>query len=500
MRRAELMFSSTAYEAFYQFLGLALHAQFVKIITSQKIFLLLLLLLFGVIFFFTCVRFFSRYMPDTVVAKKTVPLSAFFKITACLFLGISLLKAQSHAPVKKFNQNSWHTNDYIKKKIPGVAADYEVSFIFDLLMRSGEEVSRFLNVVIDSMFKKTNSQLGAPNFFYKAIMLSAAETIEDPKLRSLIRLYQNQCFEKALPFIEQDSKTDLWDRFFRNHQDIDEEFKRYKISGAGGAGTMTCFDLKEKMRTHMVAYYQSKKGIEEKEVGKHASSEILGSKTLANMWISHWLINEQNEKHEGSLGMEKGSELPGVAGTVARYGGRLSKFDGLIHLLGLGELSGVGTAVARAEEFSNDLSRAPHIAGFVKMILIAVFPFLVFFVVAGRWKVLVYWYLIYFSVLLWAPTWTLFYHIMTNIALSADVMSAFGRLHDGVSLYSANLITSRLYKMYSVYSWLQILIGPVPTAFLAYTFAPMLRDKQEERAPEIVEQAKNVGGAAARIL
>jgi hypothetical protein len=69
-----------------------------------------------------------------------------------------------------------------------------------------------------------------------------------------------------------------------------------------------------------------------------------------------------------------------------------------------------------------------------------------------------------------------------------------------VSLYSASLITSRLYKMYSIYSWLQILLGPIPTAFLAYTFAPMLRDTSSERAPEAIEDVKSVGKKAAGML
>ena len=89
---------------------------------------------------------------------------------------------------------------------------------------------------------------------------------------------------------------------------------------------------------------------------------------------------------------------------------------------------------------------------------------------------------------------------MTNIALSADVLESFGKLHDMVSLYSATLITSRLYKMYSIYSWLQLLVGPLPTAFLAYVFSPMLRDGSSERAPEAVEDVKNIGTKAAGAL
>jgi hypothetical protein len=54
-------------------------------------------------------------------------------------------------------------------------------------------------------------------------------------------------------------------------------------------------------------------------------------------------------------------------------------------------------------------------------------------------------------------------------------------------------------KMYSVYSWLQILLGPLPTAMLAYIFAPMLRDTSAEQAPPAVEEIKNLGERIAAI-
>lgn len=147
----------------------------------------------------------------------------------------------------------------------------------------------------------------------------------------------------------------------------------------------------------------------------------------------------------------------------------------------------------RAEKFGELLSRAAHVAGFTKMLMIAIFPWLIFFVVAGRWKVLIYWFALFTSVSLWAPIWTLLYHIVTNIALSAEVMEAFGRLHDNVSLYSSQLITSRIYKMYSVYSWLQIILGPIPTVILAHQLAPLLRDTEQEHAPEGIKEITAVG-------
>jgi hypothetical protein len=47
---------------------------------------------------------------------------------------------------------------------------------------------------------------------------------------------------------------------------------------------------------------------------------------------------------------------------------------------------------------------------------------------------------------------------------------------------------------------LQLLVGPLPTAFLAYVFSPMLRDSGSERAPEAIEDVKNAGKKAAALM
>ena len=64
------MFSNTAYEALYQYLGLELHAQFIQAITSEVFFKAVVLIIFGVIFLITTIKFFSRYMPNTLVSKS----------------------------------------------------------------------------------------------------------------------------------------------------------------------------------------------------------------------------------------------------------------------------------------------------------------------------------------------------------------------------------------------------------------------------------------------
>lgn len=478
------MFSNTAYEALYQYLGLSLHGAFIKVITSHQVFMGVVLLVFGVMFFLTALKFFSRYMPGALVKRQSIPLSSFFRIVLCLFLGMALLKVGSETGVKKFDQTSWHTNSYIQAKLPRTEGRYEVSFVFDLLSRSAEELSRFASRIVDSLFSVTNSETQAPSFFYKAVMFAGSQTVTDSDLRNKIAFYTEECFEKAIPLAEQNHLSDFLDRLWATSSDMDRIYRDIPVKLATGE-EMTCLEVKNEVREHLKQYANDKSAKMITHLETHNGYRPL-TDTYANFVASNVLVNHYLDGHEAPLGIHKGSQVAGTAGRVFQYLNRLFSWDGLLGLFGQGDLYGAALTAKRSQEFSENLQRAPHVAGFVKMVLIFIFPWLVFFVVAGRWKVLIYWYALYISVLLWTPIWTLFYHIMTSLALSTETMTAFGKLTEGVSLYSAQLITSRMYHFYSVYSWVQLLIGPGPTMLLAWHFLPLLRDSESESAPEFI--------------
>lgn len=96
-----------------------------------------------------------------------------------------------------------------------------------------------------------------------------------------------------------------------------------------------------------------------------------------------------------------------------------------------------------------------------------------------------------------APT-LLLYHVMTSIALSADTMEAFGKLNDGISLYSAQLISSRMYHLFAVYTWLQLLTGTAFTGMLLYFIRPALSDTEGNSAPDVVDGATKVASGATK--
>lgn len=482
------MYSNTAYEALFTYIGLKLHSTSIDIITSHEVFAGLILFIFGVMFFFTSARFFSRYMPGFLIKRRSVPLSQFFRIIACLILGIALLNIESTTSVKRFDNISWHQNQYITKKLPGVESVYRVSFIYDILSTSAEEIARYAGKIVDSLFAKGNSQLNAPNFFFKAIQWSAAATIEDTDLRDEISFYTDECFDKVLPLIESRFNDTKFSALFNRFGQVDSELSQIPLSLPSGR-PQSCLELKLDVRAKLLDYARAKVG----DIRSATPPNFLGARILTdpaqlNLYASKALVNHYLSQRESSFGIAKGSQVPGTAARITQYLSRLFSGGGLASLLGQ---EGAFLAGKRSLEFSENLQRAPHVAGFVKMVLIMIFPWLIFLVVAGRWKVLIYWFSVYLSVLLWTPIWTLFYHIITNIALSAEVMQSFGKLSDGISLYSSMIVTSRINYLYSVYSWIQLIIGPGPTLFLAWYLMPLLRDSEVEQTPEFVDSVKS---------
>ncbi len=493
------MFASTAYEAYYTYIGIYLHEASIKIITSQEFFIAILVLILGVSFLLGSWRYFSKYMPGLFGRGRTVSITFFFKILACFLIGMSLLKVDSSSHVRNFQRMSWHTNPYINSRFPSVDDSYRVSFVFDLLTRSAEEIARFASIVVDRLFAKTNSQLEAPAAFYKAVLYAGSQTIDDPGLRDKIDVYTDSCFDKVLPLLGQAKTEGRIDEFFKNNGVVDRELEHIPIQLEDGK-KITCLNLKEEVRTHLWAYAEEK--------GAKFSTQYRGKYFLPlrqitaedqrNLIASGALVNHYLSKTEDSMGTQEGAKVEGKLASFLLGWSRFWSFDGFLSFLGQGDQVGAVLTSQRAEKFSEYLQRAPHLKGLVQLFLIAIFPWLVFLVVAGRWRVLIAWFGVYVSVLLWTPIWTLMYHLMTSIALSTELMREFGKISDGVSLYSSSFITAKLYQFYSIYSWVQLIVGPLPTMILGYgLFSSFIKDSQGEEAPSVVTATKDVGMAAA---
>jgi hypothetical protein len=405
----------------------------------------------------------------------------------------------SYTSVKQFDGRSWHSNSYIKRKVSDLKPEYKVSFLFDLLSRTAEEISALVGHLVDRIFKTTHSQLEAPNFFFKAIMVAGTATIDDQDLKSRIQFYVDECLDRVLPSIAESQKNDRLDWFFGNKPSFDDILREFIVPVPQGPPA-TCLQVKNDVRSRLFQYSRSK--------GDHFTSQIQNTMSGGPLQITEWenlqassyLMNYFYNQREGFMGLQKGALPPSGSARIFQYLSRFFSWDTLVSVFS-GSTKGHGAALAseRAQEFSDNLSRAPHVAGAIKMVLIFIFPWLVFLIVAGYWKALVYWFLLYLSVLLWTPAWALFYHIMVNISLSADQLEAFGKLSDGISLYSAALITQRMNYLFSVFSWIQLLVGVTLSGGLLFFMKPLLSDSQPDHAPDFIEDAGKAGSTASKI-
>lgn len=497
------MFSNTAYEALYQLIGLSLHAKFIELITGETFFKGLILMIFGTIFFFTILKFISRYLPGSLIERKQVPLSRFIKVVACLFLGLAILRVGSNAEVLDFQGKNWADNSYVKANGGPTESQYRVSVVFSVMSRTAEELTGLLARVIDGIFAKGTSQLTAPNMFYKAIMYAGTSTIEDPSLRDQLRFYTDECFTKVIPSLGELKNRAAVDGLFQARREIDRELADVGID-LGEGKTTNCLEVKEStvQKLNDYAYVQTK-GLADRLPWEASVVYAYGGKLdpgyFKNYVASQALASFYADKSEGRLGIHRGAEVFGKTGYSFQVLGQIFSWDGILGILGMRDLQGASESAKRSQEFSEHLARAPHVAGFIRMLLVAIFPWLMFFVVAGKWRVLMVWFWIYFSVLLWTPLWTLLYHIMLGISMSSDTMAAFGEMSDGISMYSASVVSHRMYYMFSIYSWLQILVATMTTGSVFMFLKPLLGERTEESAPEFLGTAQGVASTGVEL-
>lgn len=488
------MYANTAYEALYQLMGLQFQEQITDWITSQVIFRAVILVIFAVSLFMFLVHFASRYIPFAIPARRA-PLSHLIFLIFCLFLGISLLKVGSGMTSQLMVGGSWAKNQYVVSIRKDMKDQYRVSFIFKLLSSSAEELARGLGFIIDSTFSQTNPQMTAPNFFYKAMLGAAADTIDDPNLKNAVQFYTDECLSKALPQFNPDTDSNFLDQYFSRNSEADRKLALVQVQSGGMGPAQNCLDLKNYLNQSLTEYAKARSSVYEQVTLQGNGGDHLwrGFGSNYENWLtSSLLVNHYLSQHEGTLGLEKGTELPGTGGRIIQFINRAFSIDGVLSLLGKRNLKGASVAAARSQELSDHLARAPHVAGFLKMLLVGFFPVLVFFMAAGKWKPLIWWWLTYLSICLWTPIWALLYHVITSLTLNLEVMESFGKLSDGVSLYAASLISSRLYQAFAVYSYLQLIIGPLFTGVLLTSMRPMLRDTESDSLPDGVGTATGI--------
>lgn len=503
------MFEYTGYEAFYSYIGLYLHQESLVIIKGS-LFKSILLFIFAIGLFLSIWAAISKHTPWFIPLRNRSGARGFFKSIIFFVMALSLLSIENRKEIyKPNNKELWNKNSYViqKARATGInPSSYNVSSIFSIMTTAAEEVALYINKRIDHLFTKSNGEIQPPGAFYKAVLYAGTRSIENKDLTRSVDLYNDKCIEAVIPFISNSIKeretSDLFSYFFKkDDSEINKELEDTlsEIHVQSSEKNYTCLHLKNQISSKIAKEATKVSGFKNLDIinnTKYAALNMAKDNSfIKNFAASSILLNYYKQKHNDVLGVNKSARTGSSFANFLISWDKAFSYDGLMNLVGMEEHVGAQLVAKRASQFSDNLQRAPHVKGVIKMILIAFFPWLVFLVAAGRWKVILGWYVVYFSVLLWTPIWTLLYYIMTSVAMSTKMVSEMGTISsDSISMYSANFIYARMHQFYAMYAWLQILVGPLPTLFLAkgLIFSSLIKDFEQESVPAPLDLAKNI--------
>lgn len=396
--------------------------------------------------------------------------------------------------IKDYSRKSWKSNPYLVDKLSKEDEDYRISFVFDLLIRTIEEIGWGATKVIDHLMSENHSHLKAPDFFYKALLYAGASQIESPELQEKMEMYSRECVLKALadyPQVEHKS----W--FGKLHSDallpekIDTIYRNTIFEKEDGS-TYSCNDIRLSINQALYEESISKAPMIEQLLFNSGFKKTMSTQTWVNMDISSRVLNFYRSQRESSVGIKEGAAVPGMMGSVLQFLSKAKSFEGIMRLTGNEDVAGASLAIDKAREF-NDLQRkAPMIKGLVKMFLIGLAPLLVFAIFALNWKILVWWIVAYSSVTIgWSVAWTFLYHTMTNFVAAGNMMNHFGMLSDGYSLTAAKMIMEDAYFFYSVIFMAQMLSAAAMTGGALFFTRSLLADNATDHVPDILPAAAN---------
>ncbi len=440
------MTTATLTEALYLGQGLKLHSNFLDFINRGGVHALALL--FGVMFMVTTIRYFSRYFPGNAGFKNS-GLFDYVKIFFAMVIGMSILKANTSVSVRNFSGEEWAKNP----RFVSVKGGKEVksSFLFYLLGGTASGVATKIEENIDRFVGK-QAQTRRPNEMIRLVVNSSLAQIGDDDLRAKSHLLFDECSNiegvellRQRARISSASEKKLRAIEFQTNQGVD----------------YNCLSLLQEVRAGVAAEAKEKnerlynQATTVSSGGPHGMVHIQDPDVIGNAMLIN-LLNTRAPKQD--LAPSPGG---GIGSAIVHH---------VMRFFSSGPDTKANEAMRKkAKEYESAERLAPHFIGFVKMILIALFPFLVFPLVLGHWRIMALWSLAFFSVCMWSPIWTLMHHCFVEVS---QMTSYFKTAQHSALLQDE--VASELVSMYIVFVSLQLAVAPAFSFFFLSSLKPLL--------------------------
>ena len=440
------MTTATLTEAIYLAQGLKLHSKFLGFINGSS--WSALAVLFGAVFMLTTIRYFSRFFPGSPGLKQS-GLFDYVKIMFAVIIGMSILKADYAVSVKNFSQQEWARNPrFVSVKGNG---NVRTSYLFYLLGGSASGIATSLEQVIDKIGGE-HSQTKRPNEMIRRVVNASLAQIEDEGLRSKSHLLFDECDNiEGVELLRLDNriaaktKDKLRSVSFNTNQG--DSYDCLSLLGEVRAGVSAEAHDKNAALHNRVSYTQTP--------GPYGGSLKYDPGVIGNAMLLNLLHTRQ----------PKAELQPDSGGGMGAF--FIDQFNRFFTWNA--DVKSNEAARKKAKEYESAERLAPHFIGFVKMILIAIFPFLVFPMVMGHWRVMIFWTLAFFSVCMWSPIWTLMHHCFAEVSQMTEY---FGRAQYSALLQSE--VSSEMVSMYIVFVSLQLAVAPAFSFFFLSSLKPLL--------------------------
>jgi hypothetical protein len=471
------MTTATLTEAIYIGQGLKLHSNFLQFINTSG--MRIVALMFGIMFMTVTIRYFCRYFPGNPGVPST-GLFSYVRIffAAVLALGILNPKLAVNVSVKNFSAEDWAQNPRFQS-VKGSSDEIKASALFYLLGGSANEISRLIETNIDH-FAGKQAQTRNPNEAIRLVVNASLAQIEGNDLRAKGHLLFDECSDiegvQLLRLTAKPSRAQIG--------------KLSDVTFTTNQGTeYDCWSLLQEVRTGVSLEAQKinpklhARASTRVHATPHKAVVIKDMGVIENAMLVN-LLNTRKAKVD--LVPDAGGGFFAIA------------TDSIQRFFTFGkDFKANEAARKKALEYQSAERLAPHFIGFVKMMLIALFPFLVFPLVMGYWRIMALWSLAFLSVCMWSPIWTLMHHCFVEVSQMAKYLSE--------AQYSAlmqNQMSSEIVSMYIVFVTLQLAVAPAFSFFFISSLKPLLANTaatvaSQKPVREILQTGAGVASALA---
>ncbi|MBI2601900.1 MAG: hypothetical protein HYW48_02490 [Deltaproteobacteria bacterium] len=479
------MFAVDSTEAIYRFIGIKTQEGVIVLLTHHWVFAAVVL--FVIAWRLLRTGYFLPFRDGSfslfVSPNRTLSVSQLIISLCVSLLLLSALKPLRILTIENFAGQNWSQHPLAGKRL--TEATPKANTLFSYLAGGAEELAHLSHRLFNSMFAGGQANMESPRWLFKAMIQASAVHIDQPELLDEVEAYGEACLE---PVIESLGTSDFWLKE-EEHRSSEVWNKFATIHPFGGS--RTCVDLREELAHHLLRWAATHPGTAHVFHWQPSGITELMPEFKSYDWMVNTFAANALRNHIAAMEGHALSPFHNPEGANFDNGSGVWRVIRKIFSVEtwerffFGNASGGSLSAANAaEELSRVLKVAPEVKGRILFFLIAAFPFFLFWAaLRGVFGPLFFWTLMYFSIAMWEPLWSLSYNVLLAQMNAHKYLSALAELNDAISITAAETLRLRFNRAIEAYVFTQFGIATLVTSFAFWMGKGWLQQGANEGLP-----------------